>query len=181
MKRLSLPLSAADVQGLRAGEQVLLSGEIFTARDAAHQRMCALLEKGENLPCDIEGAGIYYVGPTPAAPGRAVGSAGPTTSTRMDKFAPKLIERGLRAMIGKGNRSAAVVEAMQRYGCVYFAAIGGAGALLAQRIKSLEVIAWEELGCEALRRIRVEDFPAIVAIDVHGNNLYTQGPREWQG
>ena len=180
MKKMSLPLSAEDVQSLHAGDQVLLSGEIFTARDVAHRRMCERLEQGEPLPCDLEGAGIYYVGPTPAAPGKAVGSAGPTTSTRMDKYAPRLIEQGLRAMIGKGNRSAAVIEAMQRCGCVYFAAIGGAGALLAQRIEKLEVIAWDELGCEALRRITVRDFPAIVAIDVHGHNLYEEGPQEFK-
>ncbi len=180
MRRLQLPLSLEDVQSLQAGEQVLLSGELFTARDAAHQRLCQLIERGEELPCDFNGAGVYYVGPTPAAPGRAVGSAGPTTSTRMDKYAPMLIERGLRAMIGKGNRSDKVIEAMQRCGCVYFAAIGGAGALLAQRIKELEVIAWEELGCEALRRIRVEDFPVIVAIDVHGHNLYVEGPQAYK-
>ncbi len=176
MKKLTLPLSEEDVRSLHIGDQVLLSGEIFTGRDVAHKRMCELIDAGEELPCDISGAGIYYVGPTPAAPGRAVGSAGPTTSTRMDKYAPKLIERGLRAMIGKGNRNREVVEAMQKHGCVYFAAIGGAGALLATCIDKLEIIAWEDLGCEALRRITVKEIPVIVAIDVHGHNLYEEGP-----
>ena len=180
MKRLNLPLSEADARELRAGDQVLLSGEILTGRDVAHKRMCELLDGGKDLPCSIDGEAIYYVGPTPASPGHVVGSAGPTTSARMDKYAPKLIEHGLRAMIGKGNRSASVVEAMRRFGCVYFAAIGGAGALLAQRISGLEVLAWEELGCEALRRIRVRDFPVIVAIDAQGHNLYVEGPAEWR-
>ncbi|MDO5296113.1 MAG: Fe-S-containing hydro-lyase [bacterium] len=178
-KRLNLPLSANDVRSLRAGDQILLSGELLTGRDVAHKRLCALLEAGEQLPCTLAGEAIYYVGPTPASPGHVVGSAGPTTSARMDKYAPRLIEQGLRAMIGKGSRSSAVVEAMKRYGCVYFAAIGGAGALLAQRITALDVLAWDELGCEALRRIRVDDFPVIVAIDAEGHSLYEEGPAEW--
>ncbi|MBQ7567921.1 Fe-S-containing hydro-lyase [bacterium] len=180
MKRLTLPLSENDVRSLHAGEQVLLSGSILTGRDVAHKRMCELMDRGAELPCPLAGEAIYYVGPTPAMPGKAVGSAGPTTSVRMDKYAPRLIECGLRAMIGKGNRGEAVIEAMQRFGCVYFAAIGGAGALLAQRINNLEVLAWDELGCEALRRISVTDFPVIVAIDTHGHNLYTEGPAAWQ-
>lgn len=172
IKHVNLPLTEEDVKELRAGDEVLLSGVLYTARDAAHQRLCKLIDEGKELPFDIKGALIYYVGPTPAKPGRPVGSAGPTTSSRMDGFAPKLIACGLRGMLGKGGRSQEVIEAMKRYGCIYFAAIGGAGALMAKAVKSAEVIAWEDLGCEALRRMEVENLQAYVAIDAEGGSLY---------
>ena len=179
MKKLNLPLQVEDVEALHAGDEVSLTGTLYTARDAAHKRMCELLAAGEALPVDLEGATLYFVGPTPAQPGRPVGSAGPTTSSRMDSFSPTLIAHGLRGMIGKGDRSPAVIEAMKKHGCVYFAATGGAGALIAQRIKSVEVVAWEDLGTEAVRRMEVEDLPVVVAIDSQGNNLYHTGPAAW--
>ncbi|MBQ7528463.1 Fe-S-containing hydro-lyase [bacterium] len=172
VKNICLPLTKEVVESLHAGDEVLLSGVLYTARDAAHKRLCELHAQGKPFPFDIEGALIYYVGPTPAQPGKVVGSAGPTTSTRMDAFSPTLISCGLRGMLGKGGRSGEVIEAMKKYGCVYFAAIGGAGALIAKSIKSAEIVAWEDLGCEALRRMEVENLRAYVAIDVHGNNLY---------
>lgn len=172
VKNIRLPLTKEVVESLHAGDEVLLSGVLYTARDAAHKRLCELHEQGKPFPFDIEGALIYYVGPTPAQPGKVVGSAGPTTSTRMDAFSPTLIACGLRGMLGKGGRSDEVIEAMKKYGCVYFAAIGGAGALIAKSIKSSEVVAWEDLGCEALRRMEVENLRAYVAIDIFGNNLY---------
>lgn len=179
MKKITLPLSAQDVRSLQAGDEVLLTGTLYTARDAAHKRICELLAAGSPLPFELEGATLYFVGPTPAQPGRPVGSAGPTTSTRMDAFSPTLIAHGLRGMVGKGDRSPAVVEAMKAHGCVYFAATGGAGALIARCIKSSEVVAWEDLGTEAVRRMEVEDFPVVVAIDCEGNNLYHTGPAAW--
>ena len=169
---LQAPLSPQDAKMLRAGDYVYLSGTIYSARDAAHKRLCEALAQGEPLPLDLKHAVIYYMGPSPARQGRPIGSAGPTTSTRMDRYAPTLLDLGQTAMIGKGKRSAEVVEAMQRNGAVYFAAVGGAGALLAQRIKSSQVIAYEDLGAEAIRKLEVEDFPAIVVIDCLGNNLY---------
>lgn len=157
---------------LRAGDRVLLSGTIYTARDAAHKRIFALLDEGKELPFPLEGAVIYYAGPTPAQQGLAVGSCGPTTSGRMDPFAPRLLDLGLRAMIGKGERSQEVVEAVRRNGAVYFAAVGGAGALIAQRVEEVHVIAFDDLGCESVKRMEVRDLPLTVAIDSQGNDLY---------
>jgi fumarate hydratase subunit beta len=164
-------LRAAAVQ-LRAGDRVLLSGTVYTARDAAHKRICALLERGEPLPFPLEGACIYYAGPTPTPPGRVIGSCGPTTSGRMDPFTPRLLEQGLCGMIGKGERSAAVCAAMQTHGAVYFCAIGGAGALAAQCVAACEEIAFLDLGCESIKRLELRDFPLVVAIDAFGGNLF---------
>lgn len=171
-KTIQTPLKKEVVKTLKAGDQVLITGEIYTSRDAGHARMIHQLERGEKLPFDIECAIIYYVGPTPAKPGEVIGSAGPTTSYRMDSFAPTLIEKGLSGMIGKGDRSIEVIKAMKDNGSVYFAAVGGAAALIADRIKAAEVIAYADLGSEALRRLSIEDFPCIVVIDSEGNNLY---------
>lgn len=157
---------------LHAGDRVLLSGTVYTARDAAHKRLFALLDEGKPLPLPLEGAVIYYAGPTPAQQGMAVGSCGPTTSGRMDPFAPRLLDLGLRGMIGKGDRSDSVVEAIVRNGGVYFAAVGGAGALIARCVQSVEVIAFEDLGCESVKRMEVKDLPLTVAIDSQGNDLY---------
>ncbi len=177
MKKITTPFSDELVRALSAGDEVLLSGTIYTARDAAHKRLCDLLDRGEELPVDLQGQIIYFTGPTPPQPGRPVGSAGPTTSYRMDAYSPQLIaECGLKGMIGKGNRSDDVVGAMTIHGCVYFAAIGGAGALIGQCIKSAEVLAYEDLGTEAIRRMEVVDLPLIVAIDAAGANLYESGP-----
>ncbi|MBZ4659413.1 MAG: Fe-S-containing hydro-lyase [Desulfacinum sp.] len=177
--RLTTPLAKEDVQRLRIGDRVLLSGIVYTARDAAHKRLVELLQAGEPLPFDLEGQVIYYVGPSPAKPGRPIGAAGPTTSYRMDAYAPELIRHGLRGMIGKGARSDAVKAAMKEHGAVYFAAIGGAGALMAQSILSAEVIAYPELGPEAVRRLEVKDLPVIVANDCHGGDLYGEGVRKY--
>mgnify|MGYP000132660129 CR=1 FL=1 len=177
---LTTPLSEEGVRELRAGDRVLLSGYIYTARDAAHKRLVELLEAGEDLPIELEGQVIYYVGPTPPKPGQVIGSAGPTTSLRMDPYTPPLLERGLRAMIGKGSRTPAVKEAMREYGAVYFAAIGGAGALIAKCIKEARVVAYEDLGPEAIRRLRVENFPLIVVNDTQGNDLYEEGARRYR-
>ena len=173
--RLKTPLTDADVETLRIGDKVLLNGVIYTGRDAAHKRMTDLLKEGKPLPFDMRGQIIYYVGPAPARPGKPIGSAGPTTSYRMDAYAPKLMELGLKGMIGKGLRTAEVKQAMQDEGAVYFAATGGAGALLAQRITGNEVIAWPELGAEAVARLEVVAFPAIVVNDCHGGDLYEEG------
>ena len=164
---------------LRAGDRVLLSGEVFTARDAAHKRMAQALAEGHKLPLDVRGNVIYYMGPSPAREGRPIGSAGPTTASRMDRYAPDLLDLGLSGMIGKGKRSQQVIDAMVRNGAVYFAAIGGAGALLSKAIVSSEVIAYEDLGTEAIRRLEVRDFPAIVVIDSDGNNLYEIAQKEF--
>ena len=172
---ISLPLTRQAARELRAGDSCLLSGVIYTARDAAHKRLCELLEKGEELPLDVKDSVIYFVGPTPAKPGQAIGSAGPTTSYRMDAYSPALIAEGLTGMIGKGKRGPEVVEAMKQHGAVYFGAIGGCGALLGKCIKKAEVIAYEDLGAEAIRRLEVENFPAVVVIDSEGNNLYESG------
>ena len=177
--KLQLPLNPEQVKSLRAGDLVSLSGVLYTARDAAHKRLVAALDQGEPLPLDIRGETIYYAGPCPARPGKPIGSAGPTTSGRMDAYAPRLIAQGLVAMIGKGARNESVVAAMKQYGAVYLGATGGAGALLAQRIKSAEVVAYGDLGAEAIRRLVVEDFPAVVLIDCQGNNLYESGPAAW--
>ena len=169
------PLSREDARALKAGDSCLLSGVIYTARDAAHKRLCALADEGKELPFLVKDATIYYVGPTPAKPGQAIGSAGPTTSYRMDAYSPTLIALGETGMIGKGARLPEVVEAMKKYSGVYFGAIGGAGALLAKCIKEAELIAYEDLGAEALRRLYVEDMPLVVIIDSEGNNLYEAG------
>lgn len=173
MIELNTPLTREKVRELHAGDEVLLSGVIYTGRDAAHKRLCALLDEGKPLPVELENQTIYFVGPCPAKPGHVIGSAGPTTSGRMDAYSPRLIhECGLTGMIGKGNRSAAVVEAMQKDACVYFAAAGGAAALIAKCIKKAEVIAFDDLGPEAIYRLEVEKFKLVVAIDSYGKNLY---------
>lgn len=177
--RLTTPLTEEDARKLTAGDRVLLSGTLYTARDAAHKRLVALLDEGKPLPFDIKGQIIYYVGPAPAKPGQVVGSAGPTTSYRMDPYAPRLMEVGMRGMIGKGNRDKAVVDAGCRHGCVYFAAIGGAGALIARSIRKVEIVAYEDLGPEAVRRMEVEDFEVVVVNDVQGNDLYRMGKEQY--
>lgn len=178
-KKLRVPFSPEEARELRAGESVLLSGVIYTARDAAHKRLCELLAQGKPLPIEIKNATIYYVGPTPAKEGRAIGSAGPTTAYRMDAYSPMLIAAGETGMIGKGKRGAEVIEAMKKSGAVYFGAIGGAGALLSHCIKKAEIVAYEDLGAEALRRLEVEDFPVTVVIDSLGNNLYEEGRKAY--
>ena len=179
MKVLHTPLSREDARALRCGESCLITGTIYTARYAAHKRLCELAAKGEPLPFDIEGAIIYFVGPTPAKPGQVIGSAGPTTSYRMDAYSPALIALGQTGMIGKGKRGEAVVDAMRRYGAVYLGAIGGLGALLGKCVKKAEVIAYPDLGAEAVRRLEVENFPVVVVIDSEGNNLYELGRRAY--
>ena len=172
---IQLPLTREKARELKAGDSCLLSGIIYTARDAAHKRLCDLVAQGKELPLEIRDAVIYFVGPTPAKPGQVIGSAGPTTSYRMDAYSPTLIALGQTGMIGKGKRGPEVVEAMKTHGAVYFGAIGGCGALLGKCIKKAEVIAYDDLGAEAIRRLEVEDFPAIVIIDSQGNNLYETG------
>ena len=172
---VNLPLTEEKARQLRCGDTVYLTGEVYTSRDAGHKRMVELLSRGEDLPFDPTNATIYYVGPSPARPGQVIGSAGPTTSGRMDAYAPRLLSVGARGMIGKGARSAEVIEAMKRYSGVYFGAIGGAGALLAKCIKKAELIAWEDLQSEALRKLWVENMPLVVVIDCQGNDLYRQG------
>lgn len=174
VKRLKAPLTDDEVQSLRTGDEILIDGCLYAARDAAHKRMMAALEQGQILPFDPEGQIIYYVGPCPAPPGKVIGSAGPTTSGRMDVYTPALLERGLKAMIGKGDRSREVIAAMQKYGAVYLAAVGGAGVYLAQRIVAAAPLAYPDLGPETLLRLQVESFPCVVAIDAHGNNIYEQ-------
>ena len=178
-KKITTPLTQEKIKDLKAGESVSISGTIYTARDAAHKRLVDLIEKGEKLPFDVKDQVIYYVGPTPAKEGYPIGSAGPTSSYRMDSYAPKLIKKGLRGMIGKGKRNDEVVEAMKKHGSVYFAAIGGAAALTAKCVKSAEIIAYEDLGAEAIRKLEVEDFPVIVVIDAQGNNYYEIGQKEY--
>ena len=173
-KYIHAPLDAETISGLRAGDFVYITGTIYTARDAAHKRMSEALAKNEMLPITLENNIIYYLGPSPASEGRPIGSAGPTTSGRMDKYTPELLDLGLKGMIGKGKRSAAVKEAIIRNGCVYFAAIGGAGALLSKAITESEIIAFEDLGTEAIRKLDVVDFPVIVVMDANGNDLYEQ-------
>ncbi len=179
-KHLTLPLSQEDVQSLRAGDTVYLTGPMLTGRDAAHKRLIQLLDEGKPLPVDLRGQAIYYVGPAPAPPGRAVGSAGPTTSGRMDAYTPRLLKLGLNCMIGKGRRSDAVQKAMQQYGAVYLGAVGGAAALIARSIVTSEVLAYPDLGTEAIHRFTVRDFPAIVLMDAHGGNLYESGPQQYR-
>ena len=173
--KINTPLTHEDAKKLKAGDSCLISGVIYTARDAAHKRLCELVAKGEPLPLDIKDAVIYFVGPTPAKPGQVIGSAGPTTSYRMDAYSPVLISQGQTGMIGKGARGPEVIEAMKKFGAVYFGVIGGCGALLSKCIKKAEVIAYDDLGAEAIRKLEVEDFPAVVVIDSEGNNLYETG------
>jgi fumarate hydratase subunit beta len=179
-KKIKTPLTAEQVRALKAGDNVLISGVIYTGRDAAHKRLIELIGRGEDLPVDFSGQIIYYVGPAPAKPGYAAGSAGPTTSYRMDPYTVPLLERGLKGMIGKGERSKEVIEGMKKYGAVYFGAVGGAAALIARSIKKVEVVAYEDLGTEAIHRFYVENFPAIVVIDSHGNNLYDTEPPKYR-
>jgi len=174
MKKLKPPLTENDVRLLKAGDEVLISGVIYTARDMAHKRLCEAIDGNNKLPIKLEGAIVYFVGPTPVRPGHVIGAAGPTTSSRMDAFSPKLIAKGLRAMIGKGYRNNAVREAMKTYGAVHLSATGGAGALLSKHIVSAKVIAYEDLGTEAIRELEVVDFPAIVAYDAAGNTVYQE-------
>lgn len=178
-RKITLPLTEELVKTLHAGDRVLLTGTIYTSRDAGHKRMCESLAKGEEIPFDPKDATIYYVGPTPAKPGQVIGSAGPTTSGRMDAYAPTMMSVGARGMIGKGARLPEVIDAMKKYSGVYFGAIGGAGALLAKCIKKAELIAFEDLGAEALRKLYVEDMPLVVIIDSEGNNLYEEGRAEY--
>ncbi|MBQ2446431.1 MAG: Fe-S-containing hydro-lyase [Oscillospiraceae bacterium] len=177
--QLTAPLSTEEARKLRSGDSVLLTGTIYTARDAAHKRLCELVAEGKELPFDVKDAIIYFVGPTPAKEGQAIGSAGPTTSYRMDAYSPILIKEGLTGMIGKGKRGPEVVAAMQEHGAVYFGAIGGCGALLSNCIKKAEIVCYEDLGAEAVRRLEVEDFPVVVIIDSEGNNLYESGRKAY--
>ena len=178
-KHINAPIRKEEIAGLRAGDYVYITGIIYTARDAAHKRMQETLDRKESLPITMEGNLIYYMGPSPAREGRAIGSAGPTTASRMDKYAPQLLDLGLAGMIGKGKRSEAVKDAIVRNGAVYFAAVGGAGALLSKSIIKSEVIAYNDLGTEAIRRLEVENFPVIVVIDKDGNNLYETAIKEF--
>jgi len=178
--RISAPLTDDDIAKLRIGQRVRFYGTIYTARDAAHRRMIAAVEKGEPLPVDLKGQIIYYVGPTPPRPGRVIGSAGPTTSMRMDPFTPKLLELGLKMAIGKGGRGPVVQKALQQHKAAYCLAVGGAGALLSKTIRSVDVIAYEDLGTESMKRLEVDGFPAIVACDMHGGDLLLQGKESWR-
>ncbi len=177
---LKTPLSDSTIETLKAGDKVRISGVLYTGRDAAHKRLLEMIESGEELPFDVKGQLLYYVGPTPAKPGQVIGSAGPTTSYRMDAYAPTLIKMGLKGMIGKGGRSKEVIEAMKTYKAVYFAAVGGAAALIAKTIKKVEIIAFEDLGTEAVRKMEVENFPAIVVNDTKGNDLYNIGRERYK-
>jgi fumarate hydratase subunit beta len=179
-KKITLPLTDEILKDLKTGDNLLLTGVIYVARDAAHKRMLEALDQGKPLPVDVKGATIYYMGPTPARPGRVIGSAGPTTSGRMDAYAPRLMAEGLKGMIGKGLRSQAVKDAMVKHKAVYLGGIGGAGALMSKSIKKAEVIAYEDLGAEALRRLEVEDFPVTVVNDIYGSDLYGEGKAKYQ-
>ena len=179
-KKITLPLTDETIQSLNAGDDVLMTGVMYVARDSAHKRMADSLDRGETLPFDIRGQTIYYMGPTPAKPGQAIGSAGPTTSGRMDTFSPRLLGAGLKGMIGKGMRSDSVKTAIREHGAVYLAAIGGTGALISRAITKSEVVAYRELGAEAILRIDVEDFPATVINDAHGGDLYVEGKAMYQ-
>ena len=180
MKRLTTPLADADIENLQAGDSVLLSGVVYTARDAAHARLVELINQGKPLPIELQGQVIYYVGPTPSRPGQVIGSAGPTTSGRMDSYTPILLERGLKGMIGKGLRNQAVRDALSEHKGVYFAATGGAAAMLAKRVVSCEIVAYDELGCEAIRRLEVRDLPVIVINDCHGHDFYLESRAKWE-
>jgi len=179
MKKLQTPFTREMARTLKAGDACLITGVIYTARDAAHKRLCELITQGKPLPMEIENAIIYFVGPTPAKPGQAIGSAGPTTAYRMDAYSPALIAIGQTGMIGKGKRSPEVIDAMKAHGAIYFGATGGCGALLSKCIKKSEIVAYEDLGAEAIRRLEVEDFPVTVIIDSEGNNLYETGRAEY--
>lgn len=176
---MSFPADKAELSKLRAGDKLTVSGTIYTARDAAHKRLTELIASGEELPLDICGAAIYYAGPTPEKPGQVIGSCGPTTSGRMDAYAPGLLDRGLAVMIGKGDRNAAVIDAIVRNGAVYLAAMGGAGALMGSCVKAARIVCYEDLGCEAIRELKVENMPLTVVIDSQGNNLYKSGPEAY--
>ena len=178
-KYIKAPIDKKDTAGLRAGDYVYITGTVYTARDAAHKRMYDILAEGGDLPIDLAGQVIYYMGPSPAREGRVIGSAGPTTASRMDKYTPQLLDLGMGAMIGKGKRSPEVIEAIKRNGAVYFAAVGGAGALLSKCITASEVVAYDDLGTEAIRKLTVKDFPAIVVIDSEGNNPYETAIKEY--
>lgn len=177
--RINVPADNDELKKLRAGDSVLLSGTVYTARDAAHKRICECLDRGEEPPFDLNGSAVYYVGPTPEHEGCCIGSAGPTTSGRMDAYSPRLLDAGLKIMIGKGGRSDEVVRSMIRNGAVYLAAIGGAGALMAASVEASELVCWPDLGCEAVRRLRVKDMPLTVAIDSEGNDLYKLGRAQY--
>jgi fumarate hydratase subunit beta len=177
---LHTPLSTEEIEPLKTGDVVRLNGVLYTARDAAHARMKEAIETGKPLPFDPEGHVVYFTGPAPARPGHALGPAGPTTASRMDPYSPLLIKRGLRGMIGKGSRSEAVLDSMREYGCVYFGAVEGTAALLADCVKEAEVVAYEDLGAEAIRRLVVEDFPVVVVNDLHGGDLYREGRERWR-
>ncbi len=179
-RHITVPMSREEAKNLKAGDYVYLSGILYTARDAAHKRMEEALERGEKLPISVKDHVIYYMGPSPARQGRPIGSAGPTTASRMDKYTPRLLDMGMIGMIGKGKRSKEVLDAVVRNGAVYFAAVGGAGALLSQRIKKAEVIAYEDLGTEAIRKLEVENFPVIVVADAQGNNLYDTAVKQYR-
>ena len=180
-KKISAPITEKDTVNLNSGDYVYITGTIYTARDAAHKRMYESLEKGDKLPIEMDNNIIYYMGPSPAREGRPIGSAGPTTASRMDKYAPKLLDLGLKGMIGKGKRSKEVIDAIIRNNAVYFAAVGGAGAILSKCMKKSEVVAYDDLGTEAIRKLYVEDFPCIVVIDSNGNNLYETAIEEYKG
>jgi fumarate hydratase subunit beta len=180
LKKIRLPLNEESIKNLHSGDNVLLTGVIYAARDAAHKRLIETLKKRLPLPFKIKGAVIYYMGPSPARPGKAIGSAGPTTSGRMDAYAPRLIEAGLKGMIGKGNRNKTVKDAMVRHKAVYFAAIGGIGALIAKTIKKSEIIAYDDLGAEAIRKLDVENFPVTVVNDIYGRDLYEEGKAKYR-
>jgi fumarate hydratase subunit beta len=177
---LTLPLRDEDIARLKAGDRVLLTGVLYTARDAAHKRLVEALERGEKLPIDLKGQVLYYVGPSPAPPGKVIGSAGPTTAYRMDRYTPRLLQEGLKGIIAKGHRSEKVKEALKQHKAVYFAATGGAGALLSQRVLRAEVVAYADLGPEAIGRLEVKDFPAIVINDTHSGDLYLQGKEKYR-
>ena len=176
---MSFPADKAELSKLRAGDKLTVSGTIYTARDAAHKRLTELIASGEELPLDIRGAAIYYAGPTPEKPGQVIGSCGPTTSGRMDAYAPGILDRGLAVMIGKGDRNAAVIDAIVRNGAVYLAAMGGAGALMGSCVKAARIVCYEDLGCEAIRELKVENMPLTVVIDSQGNDLYKSGPEAY--
>ena len=179
-REIQVPLKEQDIETLKAGDYVYLTGTIYTARDAAHKRMYDSMKKGEPLPIELKGNVLYYLGPSPAREGQVIGSAGPTTSSRMDKYTPDMLDAGLKGMVGKGKRSPEVIDAMKRNHAVYFAAVGGAGALLSQCIKKAEVVAYEDLGTEAIRRVYIENLPVIVDIDQDGNNLYQTVAEKWK-